>query len=122
MLTLEGVHAGYTSVPVLNGVSIRVEEGQFVAIVGPNGAGKTTIFRTISGTLKPSAGRIAFDGQDLATVAPDRRPHLGIAHVPEGRQVFASLSVFENLELGAYTDAGRRDWKRNIEAILAGRH
>ena len=118
MLTLEGVHAGYTSVPVLNGVSIRVEEGQFVAIVGPNGAGKTTIFRTISGTLKPSAGRIAFDGQDLATVAPDRRPHLGIAHVPEGRQVFASLSVFENLELGAYTDAGRRDWKRNIEAIL----
>ena len=118
MLTLEGVHAGYTSVPVLNGVSIRVEEGQFVAIVGPNGAGKTTIFRTISGTLKPSAGRIAFDGKDLAEVAPDRRPHLGIAHVPEGRQVFASLSVFENLELGAYTDAGRRDWKRNIDAIL----
>ena len=118
MLTLEGVHAGYTAVPVLNGVSIRVDEGQFVAIVGPNGAGKTTIFRTISGTLRPSAGRITFDGQDLATVRPDRRPHLGVAHVPEGRQVFASLTVFENLEMGAYTDAGRRAWKENLEAIL----
>ena len=118
MLTLEGVHAGYTAIPVLNGVSIRVGAGQFVAIVGPNGAGKTTIFRTISGTLRPSAGRITFDGQDLGEVRPDRRPHLGIAHVPEGRQVFASLTVFENLEMGAYTEAGRRAWKENLDAIL----
>jgi branched-chain amino acid transport system ATP-binding protein len=118
MLTLEGVHAGYTAIPVLNGVSIRVGEGQFVAIVGPNGAGKTTIFRTISGTLHPFAGKITFDGQDLGAVRPDRRPHLGIAHVPEGRQVFASLTVFENLEMGAYTEAGRRAWKENLEAIL----
>ena len=119
MLTLEGVCARYTSVPVLNGVSIRVGEGQFVAIVGPNGAGKTTIFRTISGTLRPFAGTISFEGRNLATVPPDRRPHLGIAHVPEGRQVFASLTVFENLEMGAYTEAGRRAWKRNLDAILA---
>jgi branched-chain amino acid transport system ATP-binding protein len=118
MLTLEGVHAGYTAIPVLNGVSIRVGEGQFVAIVGPNGAGKTTIFRTISGTLRPFAGRITFDGQDLGEIRPDRRPHLGIAHVPEGRQVFASLTVFENLEMGAYTEAGRRTWKQNLDAIL----
>jgi branched-chain amino acid transport system ATP-binding protein len=118
MLTLEGVHAGYTAIPVLNGVSIRVGEGQFVAIVGPNGAGKTTIFRTISGTLRPFQGKISFDGQDLGEVRPDRRPHLGIAHVPEGRQVFASLTVFENLEMGAYTEAGRRAWKENLEAIL----
>ena len=118
MLTLEGVHAGYTAIPVLNGVSIRVGEGQFVAIVGPNGAGKTTIFRTISGTLRPFAGRITFDGQDLGQVRPDQRPHLGIAHVPEGRQVFASLTVFENLEMGAYTEAGRRAWKQNLDAVL----
>jgi branched-chain amino acid transport system ATP-binding protein len=118
MLTLEGVHAGYTAIPVLNGVSIHVGEGQFVAIVGPNGAGKTTIFRTISGTLHPFAGKITFDGQDLGAVRPDRRPHLGIAHVPEGRQVFASLTVFENLEMGAYTEAGRRAWKENLDAIL----
>src|SRR5829696_4722006 len=118
MLTLDGVHAGYTAVPVLNGISIRVGEGQFVAIVGPNGAGKTTIFRTISGTLRPFAGRILFEGQDLTQVRPDRRPHLGIAHVPEGRQVFASLTVHENLEMGAYTEAGRRAWKENLDAIL----
>src|SRR3954469_24198081 len=118
MLTLEDVHAGYTAVPVLNGVSIQVGAGQFVAIVGPNGAGKTTIFRTISGTLRPFGGRILFDGQDLGEVAPSRRPHLGIAHVPEGRQVFASLTVHENLEMGAYTEAGRRNWKQNIDAIL----
>ena len=118
MLTLEGVCAGYTAIPVLNGVSIHVGEGQFVAIVGPNGAGKTTIFRTISGTLRPFAGTITFDGQDLGEVRPDRRPHLGIAHVPEGRQVFASLTVFENLEMGAYTEAGRRAWKDNLDAIL----
>ena len=117
MLTLESVHVGYTAVPVLNGVSLEVREGQFVAIVGPNGAGKTTIFKTISGMLKPFAGRVRFDGQDLADVAAARRPHLGIAHVPEGRQVFASLSVLENLEMGAYTAAGRRDWTRNLEAI-----
>jgi len=118
MLTLEGVHAGYTAVPVLNGISIQVGEGQFVAIVGPNGAGKTTIFRTISGTLRPFAGDITFEGQDLSAVRPDRRAHLGIAHVPEGRQVFASLTVLENLEMGAYTDAGRRSWKENLDAIL----
>jgi branched-chain amino acid transport system ATP-binding protein len=118
MLTLDGVHAGYTAVPVLNGISIQVGGGQFVAIVGPNGAGKTTIFRTISGTLRPFAGNITFEGQDLAAVRPDRRAHLGIAHVPEGRQVFASLTVFENLEMGAYTDAGRRSWKENLDAIL----
>jgi branched-chain amino acid transport system ATP-binding protein len=118
MLTLEGVHAGYTAVPVLNGISIQVGEGQFVAIVGPNGAGKTTIFRTISGTLRPFAGDITFEGRDLSAVRPDRRAHLGIAHVPEGRQVFASLTVLENLEMGAYTDAGRRTWKENLDSIL----
>jgi branched-chain amino acid transport system ATP-binding protein len=95
-----------------------VGEGQFVAIVGPNGAGKTTIFRTISGTLRPFAGDITFEGRDLSAVRPDRRAHLGIAHVPEGRQVFASLTVLENLEMGAYTDAGRRTWKENLDSIL----
>src|SRR3982751_3386584 len=118
MLTLEGVHAGYTAVPVLNGISIQVGEGQFVAIVGPNGAGKTTIFRTISGTLRPFAGDITFEGQDLSAVRPDRRAHLGIAHVPEGRQVFASLTVLENLEMGGYATRSRADWGRNLDRIF----
>jgi branched-chain amino acid transport system ATP-binding protein len=118
MLRIEGLSTGYSARPVLSGVSINVEAGQFVAIVGPNGAGKTTLFKTISGILKPSAGTITFEGHDLLSTAPSRRPHLGIAHVPEGRQVFPSLTVMENLEMGAVTEAGRRDWKSNIERIF----
>jgi branched-chain amino acid transport system ATP-binding protein len=117
MLRLEGIEAGYAAVPVLHGVSIAVDAGQFVSIVGPNGAGKTTLFKTISGTLRPTAGSIRFEEVDLLRVAPAKRPHLGIAHVPEGRQVFPSLTVLENLEMGAYTEAGRRAWKRNLKRI-----
>ena len=118
MLHIEGLSTGYSARPVLSGVSIHVEAGQFVAIVGPNGAGKTTLFKTISGILKPSKGTITFEGHDLLSTPPSRRPHLGIAHVPEGRQVFPSLTVMENLEMGAMTEAGRRDWKDNIERIF----
>src|ERR1700742_4758571 len=118
MLRIEGLSAGYSARPVLSGVSISVDAGQFVAIVGPNGAGKTTLFKTISGILRPSAGTITFEGHDLLSTPPARRPHLGIAHVPEGRQVFPSLTVMENLEMGAMTEAGRRDWKNNIERIF----
>ncbi|WP_207482768.1 ABC transporter ATP-binding protein [Arenibaculum pallidiluteum] len=118
MLRISGLSAGYSRIPVLNDLSVEVGEGQFVSIVGPNGAGKSTLFKTISGTVTPMAGSVTFEGRDLLSVAPDRRPHLGIAHVPEGRQVFASLSVMENLQMGAYTEAGRRDWKDNLDRIL----
>jgi branched-chain amino acid transport system ATP-binding protein len=111
MLRLEGVCAGYSVLPVLNDVSLDVEAGQFVAIVGPNGAGKTTLFKTISGAIH-------FEGVDLLRIPAAARPHLGIAHVPEGRQVFPSLSVMENLEMGAFTEAGRRAWRDNIERIF----
>jgi branched-chain amino acid transport system ATP-binding protein len=120
MLSINGLSASYaTGVPVLKNVSVEVPAGQFVAIVGPNGAGKTTLFKTISGIVKPESGAIRFEGADLLTVPPSRRPHLGIAHVPEGRQVFPSLTVMENLEMGAYTEAGRRDWKANLDLILS---
>jgi branched-chain amino acid transport system ATP-binding protein len=119
MLEIDAVTVGYTKVPVLKEVSIRVPAGQLVAVVGPNGAGKSTLFKTISGVLMPSAGSIRFEGADILDVPAARRPHLGIAHVPEGRQVFPSLTVMENLELGATTDAGRRDWKVNLEKIFA---
>ena len=118
MLRIEGLSAGYSAKPVLNDVSIDVGAGQFVAIVGPNGAGKTTLFKTISGIVKPSGGAITFDGVDLLAVPPPQRAHLGIAHVPEGRQVFPSLTVMENLEMGAMTESGRRDWQSNIERIF----
>src|ERR1700709_2278203 len=115
MLSIDHLNAGYSAIPVLRDVSIKVEAGQFVAIVGSNGAGKTTLFKTISGIVRPSAGSITFEGTDLLAVRPAQRAHLGIAHVPEGRQVFPSLTVMENLEMGAMTDAGQRDWKNNIE-------
>ena len=118
MLRVENVSAGYGGLPVIKGVSISVGEGQFVSIVGPNGAGKTTLFKTISGILTPTSGSMQFEGIDLAAVPAARRPHLGIAHVPEGRQVFPSLTVMENLEMGAFTEAGRRSWKTNLEQIL----
>jgi branched-chain amino acid transport system ATP-binding protein len=119
MLEVQNLTAGYSEVAVLHGVSISVDEGAFVSIVGPNGAGKTTLFKTLSGILAPTGGSILFDGVDLLKVPAHQRPHHGIAHVPEGRQVFASLTVRENLELGAYTDAGRRAWPQNIERIYA---
>jgi len=117
MLEIEALSAGYGGVPVLNGITIRMKAGEFAAIVGPNGAGKTTLFKTISGTVRPMSGMIRFEGRDLLAVSPSTRPHLGIAHIPEGRQVFPSLTVFENLEMGAYTEAGRLAWRENLEKI-----
>ncbi len=119
MLEIDALSAGYGLVPVLNAVTLRVKPGEFAAIVGPNGAGKTTLFKTISGIVRPTSGRIRFEGKDLLAVAPSARAHLGIAHIPEGRQVFGSLTVLENLELGTYTEAGRRAWKENLEKVYS---
>jgi branched-chain amino acid transport system ATP-binding protein len=119
MLELNCVHVAYGAIPVLHSVSLRVGAGEFVAVVGPNGAGKTTLFNAISGVVQVTSGAVRFDGADLLAVPPSRRPHLGIAHVPEGRQVFPSLTVTENLEMGAYTDGGRRAWNENLERIYA---
>jgi branched-chain amino acid transport system ATP-binding protein len=119
MLEIQGISAGYGGLPVLRDITLRVGAGEFAAIVGPNGAGKTTLFKTVSGIVQPTAGAIRFEGRDLLAVAPSARPHLGIAHVPEGRQVFPSLTVRENLEMGARTPAGRAAWKDSLEKIHA---
>ena len=107
MLRIRSLSVNYGGLRALSGVSLEVERGQFVAVVGPNGAGKTTLFKAISGTVTPIAGEITYNGQDLLAVPPPERAHLGIAHVPEGRQVFASMTVMENLDMGAYTKNGR---------------
>ena len=119
MLEIDGLSVAYGGLHALSGVSLTVAEGQFVSIVGPNGAGKTTLFKTISGTVAPASGRIIYDGRDLLGVAPWQRAHLGIAHVPEGRQVFSALTVLENLEMGAYPHSGSQAWARNSERIFA---
>ena len=118
MLEIQNLRAGYGGVTALDGLSLRVEEGEFVSIVGPNGAGKTTLFKVISGSVPARSGKILFEGKNLLAVPPHRRPHLGIAHVPEGRQVFPNLTVEENLEMGAYTEAGQRDWKDNLAYVV----
>jgi branched-chain amino acid transport system ATP-binding protein len=102
MLELSGVSASYGSVPAISGVSIAVGEGEAVGLLGANGAGKSTTLRAISGLLKLSSGVIRFAGTDLTAMPAYRIPELGIAHVPEGRQVFPEMTVEENLEIGAY--------------------
>jgi branched-chain amino acid transport system ATP-binding protein len=102
MLEVEGLGSHYGRIPALKGIDLHVGEGELVALVGANGAGKTTLLRALSGVQPVSAGRVRFDGADITGIAPDKRVRLGIVQVPEGRQVFAPLSVEDNLRLGAY--------------------
>jgi branched-chain amino acid transport system ATP-binding protein len=115
MLRLEGVSAAYGNIQALRGVTLEVSEGQMVAIVGPNGAGKSTMFKVISGVVPAKSGRIMYEGADLLALDPADRAARGIAHVPEGRQVFKSMSIAENLEMGAYSVAGRIPKRQAVE-------
>jgi branched-chain amino acid transport system ATP-binding protein len=118
MLNIENVNVSYGGLHALSDVSIQVGEGQFVAIVGPNGAGKTTLFKAISGIVPATSGKLAFNGVDLANVRAHERAHLGIAHVPEGGQVFKTMTVLENLEMGSQTARGRAKWEENLDQIF----
>jgi branched-chain amino acid transport system ATP-binding protein len=115
MLRLEGVSAAYGNIQALCEVSLEIAEGQMVAIVGPNGAGKSTMFKVISGVVPATGGRITYEGADLLALDPADRAARGISHVPEGRQVFKSMTIAENLEMGAYCVAGRAQKKQAIE-------
>jgi len=117
MLTLKSLQAGYGRVPVLKGISLHVRVGEVVTLIGGNGAGKTTTLRAISGLLPPRKGTVEFDGQDLTRMAAERIVTLGLALVPEGRRVFASLSVTANLELGAYHRRDKGEVRRDLEAM-----
>ncbi len=101
MLELHDVHVQYGNIRSLQGVSLKVGEGELIALIGSNGAGKTTTLRTISGLLRPSPGTITFEGVDIGHASTDRIVSLGISHCPEGRRIFGGLTVRENLVLGA---------------------
>ena len=103
MLEIRALESHYGRIPALRGIDLRVAEGELVALVGANGAGKTTLLRALSGVQRVSAGNVLFRGQDITRARSDLRVRLGIAQVPEGRLVFASLSVEDNLRLGGYT-------------------
>jgi len=119
MMKISGLHAGYGGLNALVDVSISVGKGQLVTIAGPNGAGKSTLFKVISGVVPARQGRIEFDGQDLLKVKPSERARMGIAHVPEGWQVFKSMSVLENLEMGSLARLDRTTWRRDLDRLFA---
>ena len=115
MLELNGVAAGYGPTICLKQISLRVERGEIVALLGANGAGKTTTLMAISGLVPARQGQIRFEGVSLARRTPEAIAGLGIGHVPEGRRVFARLTVLENLELGAYLRRDRAEMARDLE-------
>ena len=117
-LAVESLDVYYGSVHALKGVSIRVEAGEIVTLIGANGAGKTTLLRTISGLVPSRSGRIVFEGKDITRVAPHDIVGLGISQSPEGRMVFANMSVQDNLELGAYRRRDRDGIKQDQEQVF----
>ncbi len=116
LLEVEGLEVAYGEVQVLWEVSLRVRRGEVVALIGPNGAGKTSLLRAVSGVVPARRGRIRLDGADVTGLPPYRRVERGVAHVPEGRQLFAGMTVEENLLMGAYC---RRDGPAGVAADLA---
>jgi branched-chain amino acid transport system ATP-binding protein len=119
MLTVENLEVSYGDVRALDGVSIEVAEGAIVAIVGANGAGKTTLIRTIAGMLRPAKGRIMLRDESIGGLESHRVCNLGIGQVAEGRQVFPTLTVLENLEMGAMLPRARADQAQNLERMFA---
>jgi branched-chain amino acid transport system ATP-binding protein len=119
MLEVEGIDAHYGRIKALDGVSLRVEEGEIVTLIGANGAGKTTTLRSISALVHPTAGAIRFDGQDIMKLTPDEVVRRGVGHSPEGRRVFARMTVRENLELGAYSRSSKSEFDEDYERVLA---
>ncbi|HEY2991688.1 MAG TPA: ABC transporter ATP-binding protein [Methylomirabilota bacterium] len=118
LLELAGVDVAYGDLPALTGVDLVVEAGETLSVVGANGAGKTTMLRTISGLLRPRRGEVRFDGERIDRLPCHRVVERGVVHVPEGRKIFPSLSVRENLELGSYIRTARARRAESLERVL----
>jgi branched-chain amino acid transport system ATP-binding protein len=119
MLELSGISASYGSVPAISDVSITIDEGEAVGLLGANGAGKSTTLRAISGLVRLTSGTITFLGTNLASLPAHKIPELGIAHVPEGRQVFPEMTVQENLEIGAYVPKAKAERSRSLDLVYS---
>ena len=118
MLTINDINVFYGAIHAIKGVSLEVNEGEIVTLIGANGAGKSTILRTISGLLKPKTGSIQFEGQEIAGMPAHEIVKTGISQVPEGRRIFAEMSVLENLELGAFTRKDKDGIKADMELVF----
>ena len=117
MLNVNNLQVHYGMIQAIKDVSFEVNEGEVIALIGANGAGKTTILHTVSGLLQPTKGSVIFEGQDITKIPAHKIVSLGMAHVPEGRRVFAQLTVLENLKLGAYTRKDKNEMEETLKMI-----
>jgi branched-chain amino acid transport system ATP-binding protein len=118
MLEIKNLQVGYGAISALHGISLSVATGSIVTLIGSNGAGKTTTLKTISGLLKPKSGEIIYDGKNIAGLPPHEIVACGLSHVPEGRMIFANLTVLENLQLGAYLQKDKQIVRRELEHVF----
>ena len=117
LLEVQDIQVYYGMIQALKGVSFSVNEGEVIALIGANGAGKTTTLHTVTGLLRAKSGHIIYDGQDITKVPPHKIVTMGMAHVPEGRRVFADMSVYENLLMGAYTRKDKNEIAQSLEMV-----
>ena len=117
MLEIKDLEVYYGMIQAIKGVSFQVNEGEIVSLIGANGAGKTTILHTITGLLSPKKGSVIFEGKDITKTPAHKIVSLGMAHVPEGRRVFAQLSVYQNLKMGAFTRNNKEEIEASLEAV-----
>ncbi|HOO78941.1 MAG TPA: ABC transporter ATP-binding protein [Lachnospiraceae bacterium] len=117
MLEVKDLEVYYGMIQAIKGVSFEVNQGEVIALIGANGAGKTTILHTITGLIQPKQGSVVFEGTDITKVPGHKIVSMGMAHVPEGRRVFANLSVYQNLKMGAYIQKDKNEIAKNLEMI-----
>ena len=117
MLEVKDLQVYYGMIQAIKGISFEVNQGEVIALIGANGAGKTTILHTVTGLIAPKAGSIVFEGQDITKVPAHKIVSMGMAHVPEGRRVFAQLSVYDNLKMGAYTRKDKNEIEESLEMV-----
>ncbi|MBC7226798.1 MAG: ABC transporter ATP-binding protein [Thermoflexales bacterium] len=119
LLSVENLHVSYGAIRALHGISFHVDKGEIVTLIGANGAGKSTTLRTISGLLLADRGKIVYDGTDITNLGADQIVRMGIVQVPEGRKIFAPLTVRENLEMGAFTRKDKREIEESMEFVFS---
>ena len=117
MLEIKDLFVSYGMMEVLHGISLKVEDKELVSVIGPNGAGKSTLIKTVMGLVKPTSGQILYNGQDVTNLPAHKRAGLGIGYVPEGRRVFAKLTVEENLRMGAYELKDKKKIAENMDRV-----
>lgn len=119
MLEVKDLEVSYGVIKAIKGISFKVNQGEVIALIGANGAGKTTVLHTISGLLESSGGKITFEDHDITKIQGHKLVALGMAHVPEGRRIFAQLTVFQNLKMGAYTRSDKQEIEATLKMIYA---